>query len=145
MATKDTQLKKDYAKRLYLEGYTQKAIAEIVWVTEKTIGKWKEKYNWDADKTSYLIRKENQIEGWQDQIEELNNKIKSRDPGERHATSKEADIIGKLSRAIQNLEKEVNIEDKVSAFMELIKFVRVRDYKKAQIIADEANKFILNQ
>lgn len=144
MAIKDTQLKKDYAKRLYVEGYTQKAIAEIVGVTEKTIGKWKEKYNWDHHKKGYLITKETQIQEWQDQIDELNTAIRCRPEGERYASSKEADIIGKLSKAIQNLEKEVAIEDKVNAFIDLIKFVRVKDYKKAQMIADEANKYILN-
>jgi hypothetical protein len=46
----DTYYRKKIGKNLFIRGETLKVIAELVGVTETTVGKWKQEDNWERDK-----------------------------------------------------------------------------------------------
>ncbi len=50
-ATKqDQEVKKGYAYRLYMSGESQKMISKTVGVTEATVSRWVNKYDWEKEK-----------------------------------------------------------------------------------------------
>ncbi len=69
---KDTERKT--AKILYTEqGKSAKDVAKLVGVTENTISKWVNKYNWKTAKTANAISHKNRIENIYKIIEELSS------------------------------------------------------------------------
>lgn len=73
------QVEHDLAKRYYIQdGMSQKEIAERLILTEKTVGTWVKKGNWDKEKTSLLVTKDKQIADLYDQLACVINEIKTR-------------------------------------------------------------------
>lgn len=135
--------KRELAQILYLkEGLSQKEIAAKVEVTEKTVGRWKERYNWEQLKASIIITKEQQLRRLYAQLNELNTLIENRDEGSRYANSKEADTLGKLASAVRTLETEVSIADTVEVFREFLDWLRIHDLDKAQDVAQLQDRFL---
>lgn len=135
--------KRELAQILYLrENLSQKEIATKVEVTEKTVSKWKEKYEWDKLKASLIITKDQQLRRLYAQINELNTLIEGREEGKRFANSKEADTLGKLAAAVRNFETEVSIAETIEVFREFLDWLRKHDVEKAQDIASLQDRFI---
>ena len=79
-ARKETQMQ--LAKMLFLDQsnkLTRKEIAERVGVRQNTVGDWIKKYNWEKQKKSLLLTKNETIADLLDQLNLLTNHIKSRD------------------------------------------------------------------
>ncbi len=73
------QVENDLAKRYYInDGLSQKEIAERLKLTEKTVSTWVKKGNWDKEKTSLLVTKDNQIISLYGQLQSANEEIKTR-------------------------------------------------------------------
>lgn len=73
------QVEHDLAKRYYVnEGLSQKEIAERLKLTEKTVGTWVKKGEWDKEKVSLLVTKDNQITTLYGQLQAANDEIKTR-------------------------------------------------------------------
>ena len=73
------QVEHDLAKRYYVnDGLTQKEIAERLKLTEKTVGTWVKKGDWDKEKVSMLVTKDNQITSLYGQLQAVNDEIKTR-------------------------------------------------------------------
>ena len=71
----------EYAKMLFLDTsqkLTQKEIAERVGVRPNTVGKWIAKEGWEKLRKSMLATRQNMISDLYDQLENLNNIIKTR-------------------------------------------------------------------
>lgn len=145
MATKDTiQRKKDYAKLLYtVEGVTvQKELSERVGISLVTINKWVNKENWESLRASVIITKENELKRMYMQITELNDAIMARPKGERFASSKEADILVKLTAAVRELETDTSVADTIEVLKNFINNIREDDYAQAKKITALADVFI---
>ena len=135
MAELTREQKKDYAKTLFLkENLTQEEIASRVGVSRQTVIRWIDKGKWDILKVSITITKEEQLSNLYRQLAEINMVISERKPeeGKRYATPAEADTIGKLAKAIKQLETEVGLSEIVSTFGGLIKWLRAFDAKLAK-------------
>lgn len=122
---------KEYAKTLYIsENLHQKVIAERVGVTEKTLGRWIHDGGWKNLKRSLITTKQNQISLLYDQLEHLNNEIAARDS--KVANSKEADVIIKLTGAIQKLETETGVGETVEVSKKIIGLIQQEDLELAK-------------
>ena len=73
---------------------------------------------------------------------ELTTATAERPEGQRCPAAKEADILGKLSAAIRNMEQEVGIADIISVLTGLIDWVRAADLEKAKEITRLADAYI---
>lgn len=73
------QVEHDLAKRFYInDGLSQKEIAERLKLTEKTVGTWVKKGDWDKEKVSLLVTKDSQITALYSQLQAVNDEIKTR-------------------------------------------------------------------
>ncbi|MCC8095703.1 MAG: helix-turn-helix domain-containing protein [Tannerellaceae bacterium] len=133
MAEMTLKQKKEYAAILFLkEQLTQAEIAEKVGVSRQTINKWVKAEKWEERLAGISMTKEEQIKNLYRQITEINDKIKGREKGERHATTAEADTINKLSSAIKKMEEDIGIADIVSVSIRFLEWIRRSDHEKAK-------------
>lgn len=135
--------KKEWAQHLYCQNeMTQKAIAEKVGVSEKTLSKWVNEENWERLRKSLLISKQEQLAMLYDQVDEINKFIRLKKAGERFADSKEADILSKLTKSIEQMEEETNITDVVEVCKRFITFLQKHDFEKSKEVVDLCDAFI---
>lgn len=152
--------------------FTQKEIAEKAGVTEKTLKNWIEANDgeWKKLKKSLMTTKAQQITMLYDQLARLNDEIEVRpivtksmmtpvkidkegnpttkapeyDPIvlSNVPTSKEADIITKITNSIQKLEGETSVGETVQIAMTFCEYVRDIDFEMAQKISELFDMFI---
>lgn len=137
------QQKKDWAKTLYLrESLTQQEIADRVGVSRVSVSNWIRTGKWEEQRTALTLTREEQVRSLYRQVAAINRSIEDRPEGERFATTTEADIIGKLSKSIKQMETEVGIADVVSVLTKFIEFLRPVDIEKAKDVTRLADAFI---
>lgn len=135
------QVEKDFAKVLFVnDNLTQKEIAIRLNITEKTIGKWVKDGEWEKMKKSILVTKDSQLSMLYDQLDFVNNYIKTRDY--KIATTKEADVISKLTSAIKKLETETNVGETIEVSKQLIQFTRSQDIAFSQQLTKYCDAYI---
>ena len=96
----------------------------------------------EEQKVGLTLTRQEQVANLYRQVAEINKAIAERPEGERFPSSKEADILGKLSAAIRNMEQEVGIADIISVLTGLIDWVRAADLEKAKEITRLADAYI---
>lgn len=135
--------KKEWAKTLYLrENLTQQEIADRVGVSRVTVSNWVRSGKWEGQKVGLTLTRQEQVANLYRQVAEINRTISSRAEGERFATSKEADILGKLSAAIKKMEQDAGIADIISVLIGFIDWLRPLDLEKAREITRLADAYI---
>lgn len=143
MAELSTQQKRDWARTLYLrENLTQAEIAARVGVSRVTVNRWSQAGKWEEQKAGMTITREEQIANLYRQVAEINRVIAGRPEGERFATSKEADILSKLSKSIRKMETDAGIAESISVLTKFIDFLRPLDLEKAKDVTRLADAFI---
>lgn len=143
MAELTNQQKREWARTLYLkENLTQQEIAERVGVSRVSVSNWARSGKWEEQRTALTLTREEQVRALYRQVAEINRAIAARPEGERFATAAEADVIGKLSKAIKQMETEVGIADIVSVSTKFIEFLRPIDLEKAKEVTRLMDAFI---
>lgn len=143
MAALNNSQKKQWAQTLYLrENLTQLEIAERVEVSRVTVSKWVRDGKWEEQKAGITLTRQEQVANLYRQVAEINRTIATRHEGERFPNSKEADILGKLSAAIRNMEQETGIADVISVLTAFIEWLRPLDLDKAKELTRLADAFI---
>ena len=143
MAALNNSQKKQWAQTLYLrENLTQLEIAERVGVSRVTVSKWVRDGKWEEQKAGITLTRQEQVANLYLQVAEINRTIATRHEGERFPNSKEADILGKLSAAIRNMEQETGIADVISVLTAFIEWLRPLDLDKAKELTRLADAFI---
>lgn len=143
MTTLNNSQKKQWAQTLYLrENLTQLEIAERVGVSRVTVSKWVRDGKWEEQKAGITLTRQEQVANLYRQVAEINRTIATRHEGERFPNSKEADILGKLSAAIRNMEQETGIADIISVLTAFIEWLRPLDLDKAKELTRLADAFI---
>ena len=143
MADLTNAQKKEWAKTLYLrENLTQQEIADRVGVSRVTVSNWVRSGKWEEQKAGLTLTRQEQVANLYRQVAEINRSISARTEGERFPNSKEADILGKLSAAIRNMEQEMAIADIISALTGFIEWLRPLDLDKAKELTRLADAYI---
>lgn len=143
MADLTNKQKKEWAGMLYLkENLTQQEIAEKVGVSRITINKWIKAEMWEQRKAGLTLTREEQISLLYQQVAEINRNIKDREEGKRFATSKEADVLIKLSSAIKKMETESGIADIIDVGMRFIEFLRPVNLELAKDVTRMYDLFV---
>ena len=142
---KNTQ-KKSIAKELYLNGdYTFEEIAAKVGATRQTIARWAKDDEWASLKASMSVGKEKILKNLYAHVQLINDTILQRPEEDRMPTPKEADILVKLSAAIDKLEGETGIRELVSCGTSFLTWLRRLDPAKAIEFTELWDGFIKNQ
>ncbi len=143
MADLTNAQKKEWAKTLYLrENLTQQEIADRVGCSRVTVSNWVRAGKWEEQKVGITLTRQEQVGNLYRQVAEINRTIANRPEGERFATSKEADILGKLAAAISKMEQEIGIADTISVLTSFIEWLRPLDLEKAKEITRFADAYI---
>lgn len=143
MADLTNAQKKEWAKTLYLrENLTQQEIAERVGVSRVTVSNWVRSGKWEEQKAGLTLTRQEQVANLYRQVAEINRAISARAEGERFPNSKEADILGKLSAAIRNMEQETGIADIISVLTGFVEWLRPLDLDKAKELTRLADAYI---
>lgn len=143
MADLTNAQKKEWAKTLYMrENLTQQEIAERVGVSRVTVSNWVRAGKWEEQKAGLRLTRQEQVANLYRQVAEINRAISARAEGERFPNSKEADILGKLSAAIRNMEQETGIADIISVLTGFIEWLRPFDLEKAKELTRLADAYI---
>lgn len=143
MADLTNAQKKEWAKTLYMrENLTQQEIAERVGVSRVTVSNWVRAGKWEEQKAGLTLTRQEQVANLYRQVAEINRAISARAEGERFPNSKEADILGKLSAAIRNMEQETGIADIISVLTSFIEWLRPFDLEKAKELTRLADAYI---
>ena len=123
-----TMADKQYlAKILFTrEKLEQKIVAKKVGISEKTMSKWVNDFNWKKLRERLLIGKEQILSDMYEEMEELQTTIRAKKEGERFSDTKQADIKVKLTASIRNLETELAIADLVESGIRFIKHLQVK-------------------
>lgn len=146
MAALRNDQKKALAKDIYLLGsYTLEEIAQKVETTRQTVSRWAKAEGWDELKAGMTIGREQILKNLYRQINEINTNINAREQGQRHASSKEADILMKLSAAIKKMEDDVGISELISSGMRFTDWLRKVDLDKAKDFINYWDAFIKDQ
>lgn len=110
-------------------------------VSEKTMSKWVNEGKWHDLRKRLLLAKEEQINMLYEQLENLNIAIKATD--KKHADSKQADILIKITASIRNMETDLAIADLIESGIRFIKYMQqVGTTQQVMDIADNWNSFI---
>lgn len=143
MADLTNAQKKEWAKTLYMrENLTQQEIAERVGVSRVTVSNWVRAGKWEEQKAGLTLTRQEQVANLYRQVAEINRAISARAERERFPNSKEADILGKLSAAIRNMEQETGIADIISVLTGFIEWLRPFDLEKAKELTRLADAYI---
>jgi transcriptional regulator with XRE-family HTH domain len=145
MTELSTKKKKELAEILYTRNnISQKEVAARVGVSEVTMSRWVNEQDraWDKMRLAVTKTVDENISRISMQLDELNHTISQRKKGERYPTSKEADIIGKLTAAIKKMKNEVDVEDIVNVSIKFLNWLRKFDLPKAQELSDLFDAFI---
>lgn len=143
MADLTNKQKKEWAGMLYLkENLTQQEIADKVGVSRITVNKWIKAEMWEQRKAGLTLTREEQIRLLYQQVAEINRNIKDRPEGKRFATSKEADVLIKLSSAIKKMETESGIADIIDVGMRFIEFLRPVNLELAKDVTRMFDLFV---
>ena len=132
------------AKILYTkEKLEQKIIAKKVGVSEPTISKWVNDFNWKSLRNRLLVGKEEILNGLYEEMQEMQEYIKAKKAGERFSDSKMADAKLKITASIRNLETELAIADLVESGIRFIKYLQqVGTLQQVMDFSDLWNGFI---
>jgi transposase len=106
------------------EKLDQKIIAKKVGVSEPTISKWVNEFNWKSLRNRLLVGKEEILNGLYEEMQEMQEFIKAKKTGERFSDSKMADAKLKITASIRNLETDLAIADLVESGIRFIKFLQ---------------------
>ena len=138
--------KKEWAKTLYLrENLTQQEIADRVGVSRVTVSNWVRAGKWEEQKAGLTLTRQEQVANLYRQVAEINRAISARAEGERYPNSKEADILGKLSASIRNMEQETGIADIISVLTGFVEWLRPLDLDKAKELTRLADAYITDK
>jgi transposase len=133
MAEISLKQKRKLAEILFTRsGLTKKETAEQVGVSAKTIGSWCEENNWEDMRASFARTRSFQLSMLNSQLNNMLDAINQREENERFATSKEGDVIMKLTASINYLERETGIATKIEIGKDFLEYLRAADLSKAQ-------------
>lgn len=144
MANSKSDTKK-LARELYLStDKTQAEICKQLGINPKTLSIWKREEEWDIQKAATNITPRKTIAGFYMQLEQLRQEIDKRTES-RYPSSKESDIIMKVSKSIRMLQKSLSLTDYINAFEELGKFGLNIDATLTKNFMAIMNEFIQNK
>jgi transposase len=143
MAKPNNTAKRELARELYLNtNKSQKEIAEIVDVTEKTISNWCRDNDWEATRKTILFNPEARIKALNNELMQIEAHIAGKEDGERFADSKLSDVRIKIIRSIHLLNSEVTLAQKVAIIMKFMDALAAKDLPLAKQVNEHADNFL---
>ena len=121
---KELEKKKEFARILYLQGESQKNIAEKVGTSAVTVNKWVKDGGWEGVKAASSITRPELVNKLLMAVNKLLDQVhQSDDPIVLAGLS---DKLAKFASVIEKLDKKANIVDAIEVFMAFGKWIQYR-------------------
>jgi transposase-like protein len=143
MASKTSIADKQYlAKILFTrEHLDAKIVSKKVGVSENTMSKWVNEFNWKALRKRLLVSKEEVLNNLYEQLEALDDEI--RESNKKYPDSKQADIKIKLTASIRNMETDLAVADLIESGMRFIKHLqKVGTFEQVMEVSEFWDSFV---
>lgn len=125
MATKkELEQKKELARMYYMNGDTQKVIAQKVEVSEQTMSVWVEKEGWAARRAGINVTRPELVNKSLAALNKILDQVYESDNIEMISTL--PDKLAKFASAIEKLDKKANIVSTIDVFMAFSKWIQYR-------------------
>lgn len=126
MATKkELGQKKELARLYYMQGESQKVIADKVGVSVVTLGKWVDSGGWKEKRAGMSITRPEIVNKNLVLISRLLDRLNSEDI-ELKDIGKIVDQVSKLAAAIERIDKKANVIDAIEVFTALNRWLEAR-------------------
>ena len=120
MTKKELEEKKDYARILFMQGDSQKVIAEKTGISAQTITKWVKADGWSEQRAAQSITRPELVNKLLRTIDKMLESV-SDDP---QAINGLGDKLAKFSATIEKLDKHTSIVDVIEVFMAFSKWLQ---------------------
>lgn len=137
---KELEQKKELARLYYMQGETQKSIANKIKVSENTVGKWTEKEGWEKKRAGNTVTRPEIVNKNLMLIARLLDKLNEEDI-KLTDVGKIVDQISKLAAAIERIDKKANVIDAIEVFTALNKWLEARMVYDKDITPDLLKTF----
>lgn len=135
MTKKERDEKKDRARLYYMQGETQKDIAEKVGVSEASLSSWVKGENWGKMRAGSKVTRTELVNRNLELIAKLlDNVMTSDDPTSESV--KVSDQISKLAASIERLDKKTNVVNEIDSFMNFNRWLQQRISFDKNLTAD---------
>lgn len=119
---KELEDKRDYARLLYMQGETQKVIADKVGVSPQTITKWVNVGGWVEQRAAQNITRPELVNKLLRTVDKMIDAVNtSEDPD---AANGLGDKLAKFAATIEKLDKHTSIVDVIEVFMAFSKWLQ---------------------
>lgn len=130
------------ARELYMNtDKSLKEIAEIVKVSQNTLGEWSKSGQWETLKTARSITKPQLVSNYYSAIKQIQDNIAARKVPDNVPTPKEADVLAKIHAQVQRLESKSSLSDYIEAYEGFLKFMLNKKPDLAREIAPYLYEF----
>lgn len=134
-ATKqEMEQKRELARMYYMNGETQKAIAEKVGVSQQTISAWVERNGWAIRRAGVNVTRPELINKSLAALNKILDQVYESDDIE--LLNALPDKLAKFASAIEKLDKKANIVSTIDVFMAFSKWIQYRANFDPEITPD---------
>ena len=141
--TSKTIEKKQQAQFLYMAGgKSQKEIADLVGVCERTVHSWIHQYAWDKLRLAAFQAPITIGDNLAAQIVELQNSIKAREPNNRFPNMQEAEITRKLVTCYEKMKKFPSLSQSMQVLETFRNYIRPIDNDFARELGRYTTDFL---
>lgn len=139
LTKKELEEKREYARLLFMNGESNKSIAERTGISAATIGKWVNDGGWHEQRAASSISRPQLVNKLLRTIDELIESVtKSRDPV---LIGGLGDKLAKFSATIERLDKKTSVVDVIDVFMAFNKWMQYRAQSDPEITPELLKTF----
>lgn len=121
---------------------TQKEIASMVGVSEKTIYLWMKQGDWKRLRSASRLMPSMIVENFLSQVQELNDEIRTRDQGKRYPTIQEAETFRKMVVTIGRIQKGHTQGEYMEMMQKFLTFLLPLNHELVKTLTGYANDFL---
>jgi len=132
-----------HARNLYFQSdLTRAQLAQQVGVSEKTIYLWAKQGDWQRLRSGSRLMPSMLVEHFCAQVQELNEAIQSRPPGQRYPTPQEAETQRKLVVTAERIKKKGTQGEYMELMQKFMTWLMPKGNGFAQVFTDLADEFL---
>lgn len=134
---------RDIARDLYLSGYSQKAIALKLKVSEMTVSRWAKAGTW-VRLRRLRVPREKIIEQLYAELDEINKAIMQREEGCRYASRDESLVRKHIVDNIAKMKEDYDLRNVIDVGKDFTNFIARTDFIKSQEVMRLYDAFVDN-
>ena len=135
--------KHGHARSLFFQtDKSQGEIAAEVGISDKTLYLWTKEGDWRRLRSASNLMPSLIIDNFYAQVQELNNEIRSREPGKRYPNLQEAEIFRKMMLTIDRSKKRATQPQYMEMFQTFISWVQPQNNDHTKLFTNYADGFL---